>query len=41
MANGPLNVKENMADNGGITLAYDALMTYLEEHLRKTSKPTG
>lgn len=31
-ANGPLNVKENMADFGGITLAYDALMTYLEEH---------
>lgn len=31
-ANGPLNVKENMADYGGITLAYDALMQYLEEH---------
>ena len=32
MGNGPLNVKENMADYGGITLAYDALTTYLEEH---------
>lgn len=32
MANGPLNVKENLADYGGITLAYDALMTYLDEH---------
>jgi putative endopeptidase len=31
-ANGPLNVTENMADYGGITLAYDALMKYLEEH---------
>ena len=31
-ANGPLNVKENMADVGGINLAYDALMTYLNEH---------
>ncbi|MBU1307314.1 MAG: M13 family metallopeptidase [Alphaproteobacteria bacterium] len=32
MGNGPLDVKENMADYGGITLAYDALTTYLEEH---------
>lgn len=31
-ANGPLNVKENMADVGGINLAYDALMTYLAEN---------
>lgn len=31
-ANGPLNVKENMADVGGITFAYDALQTYLAEH---------
>lgn len=32
MANGALNVKENMADYGGIALAYDALTQYLEEH---------
>lgn len=32
MGNGPLEVKENMADYGGITLAYDALTTYLAEH---------
>lgn len=31
-ANGPLNVKENMADVGGITLAHEALMRYLAEH---------
>ena len=31
-ANGALNVKENMADVGGINLAYDAMMTYLAEH---------
>jgi putative endopeptidase len=31
-ANGPLNVKENMADVGGITMAYEALMKYLDEH---------
>lgn len=31
-ANGPLNVKENMADVGGINFAYDALQTYLAEH---------
>ncbi|GAB5374374.1 MAG: M13 family metallopeptidase [Acuticoccus sp.] len=31
-ANGPLNIRENMADLGGITLAHDALMTYLAEH---------
>ncbi|WOI58295.1 M13 family metallopeptidase [Palleronia sp. LCG004] len=32
MANGPLEVGENMADLGGITLAHIALMDYLEEH---------
>ena len=32
MGNGPLEVKENMADLGGITLAHDALMKYLAEH---------
>jgi predicted metalloendopeptidase len=31
-ANGPLNVKENMADVGGINFAYDALQTYLAQH---------
>ncbi len=31
-ANGPLNVRENMADVGGITLAYESLMDYLAEH---------
>ncbi|MBE1208344.1 M13 family metallopeptidase [Aminobacter carboxidus] len=31
-ANGPLNVKENMADVGGINFAYQALQTYLSEH---------
>lgn len=31
-ANGALNVKENMADVGGITLAHQALMEYLAEH---------
>lgn len=31
-ANGPLNVKENMADVGGINIAYDALVRYLQEH---------
>jgi putative endopeptidase len=32
MANGPLNVKENMADVGGITFAHEALLRYLAEH---------
>ena len=32
MANGPLEVGENMADLGGITLAHEALRDYLEEH---------
>ena len=32
MANGPLEVGENMADLGGITLAHEALLDYLEEH---------
>ena len=41
MANGPLNVKENMADYGGITLAYDALMTYLEEHPEENVETDG
>lgn len=31
-ANGPLNVRENMADVGGITFAHQALMEYLTEH---------
>jgi putative endopeptidase len=31
-ANGELNVRENMADVGGITLAYAALEDYLDEH---------
>lgn len=31
-ANGVLNVRENMADVGGITLAHQALTEYLEEH---------
>lgn len=31
-ANGPLNVRENMADVGGITFAHQALMEYLAEH---------
>ncbi|WP_380058041.1 M13 family metallopeptidase [Falsihalocynthiibacter sp. SS001] len=30
--NGPLNVKENMADVGGVSLAHAALMEHLEEH---------
>ncbi|MDE0589701.1 M13 family metallopeptidase [Halocynthiibacter sp. C4] len=30
--NGELNVKENMADTGGIAFAHEALMHYLEEH---------
>lgn len=30
--NGAITVKENMADVGGITLAYDALQSYLAEH---------
>jgi len=30
--NGGLTVTENLADIGGITLAHDALMNYLEEH---------
>jgi len=41
MANGPLNVKENMADYGGITLAYDALMTYLDEHPEENVETDG
>lgn len=32
MANGPLEVGENMADLGGITLAHEALRDCLEEH---------
>ena len=32
MGNGALNVKENMADVGGITLSHGALMHYLAEH---------
>lgn len=32
MANGPLEVGENMADLGGITLAHIALLDYLAEH---------
>ncbi len=31
-ANGRLNIRENMADVGGITLAHQALMEYLDEH---------
>lgn len=30
--NGALSVKENMADVGGIAIAYDALLNYLEDH---------
>ena len=30
--NGQITVKENLADIGGISLAHDALMTYLEEN---------
>lgn len=41
MANGSLNVKENMADFGGITLAYDALMTYLDEHPEENVETDG
>ena len=41
MANGPVNVNENMADYGGITLAYDALMTYLEEHPEENVETDG
>ncbi|ODT48584.1 M13 family metallopeptidase [Devosia sp. 63-57] len=41
MANGPLNVKENMADFGGITLAHAALMTYLEEHPEDNVETNG
>ena len=41
MANGALNVKENMADYGGITLAHDALMTYLEEHPEENVETDG
>jgi predicted metalloendopeptidase len=32
MANGPLNVKENLADVGGINFAYQALTDYLADH---------
>jgi putative endopeptidase len=31
-ANGALNVKENMADVGGINFAHEALMRYLRDH---------
>ena len=31
-ANGALEVKENMADVGGLNLAYDALQAYLKQH---------
>lgn len=41
MANGPLNVKENMADYGGITLSHDALMAYLEEHPEENVETDG
>ncbi|GAA2853072.1 endothelin-converting enzyme [Aminobacter aminovorans] len=40
-ANGPLNVRENMADVGGITLAYAALMDYLKEHPGENVKVDG
>ncbi|MEZ5936038.1 MAG: M13-type metalloendopeptidase [Alphaproteobacteria bacterium] len=41
MANGPLNVKENMADVGGITFAHEALMHYLAEHPEETVEIDG
>lgn len=40
-ANGPLNVRENMADVGGITFAYEALMTYLDEHPQENVEIDG
>ncbi|ANT62327.1 hypothetical protein AYJ57_18080 [Salipiger sp. CCB-MM3] len=39
--NGALGVGENMADVGGITFAYEALMTYLEEHPEENVEVDG
>ncbi|NDV49718.1 M13 family metallopeptidase [Salipiger sp. PrR003] len=41
MANGPLEVGENMADLGGITLAHEALLDYLEEHPQENVEIDG
>lgn len=38
---GGLTVKENLADIGGVSLAYDALMTYLEENPEENVKIDG
>lgn len=38
---GAQTVKENMADVGGINLAHDALMTYLEEHPEQNTEIDG
>jgi putative endopeptidase len=40
-ANGPLNVRENMADVGGITFAWEALQDYLEEHPEENVEVDG
>lgn len=39
--NGELTVKENMADIGGLALAYDALMAYLEKNPEEAVKIDG
>ena len=39
--NGKLNVTENMADAGGITLAYEALKQYLAEHPEENKPVDG
>lgn len=39
--NGALGVGENMADVGGITFAYEALMDYLKEHPEEDVKVDG
>jgi len=39
--NGAISVKENMADVGGIAIAYDALMEYLAEHPKENVEIDG
>ncbi|WP_264214133.1 M13 family metallopeptidase [Leisingera thetidis] len=39
--NGQLGVGENMADVGGITFAYEALMQYLEDHPEQNTEIDG
>ena len=40
-ANGPFNVRENMADVGGINLAFDALNSYLAAHPQENISVDG